>query len=443
LTVRDETQSMTRPGLVEFLPPADTVLRNEFGLGRYWIRVRFDSGEYRFSPTLKRVLTNTTMASQTESVVNEVLGSSDGGEKLKFQTLRQPVLAGQRLEVREQAIPSEEDRKAIEGDEGQDAITVLSDKAGRILEVWVRWHEVPDFYGSEPRSRHYVLDHLTGEVTFGDGLRGFIPPLGFGNIRMAGYQTGGGLAGNKPKDTITQLRTTIPYVDKVTNMEAATAGANAELSSQLLDRAPRTIRHRGRAVTVEDYEDLALLSFAEVDRAKCVPMRNLADDPLDLASPVPGSVSLIIVPRSDLANPQPSLELVSRVHDWLSRACPTTALLTVVGPLYVGVNVIVEIALASLEAASDVERVARQKLAEFLHPLTGGMDKAGWEFGRLPHASDLYTLLGGLSGVDHINLLQIQEFADPPTVDLEKLKKTGRFLVYSGEHTINLVYTGP
>jgi hypothetical protein len=75
--------------------------------------------------------------------------------------------------------------------------------------------------------------------------------------------------------------------------------------------------------------------------------------------------------------------------------------------------------------------------------LTGGHQWTGWEFGRVPQASDLYALLGGVPGVDHINLLKIQEFADPPSLDLEKVKQTGRFLAYSGTHTINLVYTGP
>ncbi len=126
----------------------------------------------------------------------------------------------------------------------------------------MRWHEVADFYGSGPRSRHYVLDHLTGEMRFGDGLNGLIPPAGIGNIRLGALSNRRGKAGNRPAGTIVQLKTTVPYVDKVTNTEAAAGGADAETLDSLLERAPRTLRHGNRAVTVEDYEDLAMSGLA-------------------------------------------------------------------------------------------------------------------------------------------------------------------------------------
>jgi predicted phage baseplate assembly protein len=210
----------------------------------------------------------------------------------------------------------------------------------------------------------------------------------------------------------------------------------------LLNRAPRTIRHRGRAVTSEDYEDLALLTSSEVARARCVPLRNLIDDPLDEKSAVPGAVSVIIIPRLDHEQPQPSVELIDRVQNYLERYSVPTTTVFVVGPLYIRVNVTAEIALTSLDRASEVERVVYQKLVDFLHPLTGGLDGAGWDFGREPHASDLYALLGAVPGVDHVISLATQESADPPSLDLKKVRSTRRFLVYSGTHEIKLVLEG-
>src|SRR5207244_5970818 len=112
-------------------------------------------------------------------------------------TARAPVVLGQQLEVREPHPPPVQDQTAIRADEGPDAITVTGAAAGGAREVWVRWHEVPDFYGSGPRDRHYVLDHLTGEVRFGDGLRGVIQPAGTRNVRLARYQAGGRGRGNR------------------------------------------------------------------------------------------------------------------------------------------------------------------------------------------------------------------------------------------------------
>jgi Baseplate J-like protein len=440
LAVSDDTENFTRPGLIEFLARPDFATRQEFAQPpRYWLRVRWEKGEYALAPRLRRMLLNTTIAAQTLTLRNETLGSSDGSGGQKFRATRAPILAGQRLEVREPEIPSAAEQEALAGENGEgvaeDAITIVRDAAGRPKEIWVRWSEAPDFYASGPRSRHYVLDHLNGEIRFGDGLNGLIPPAGAGNIRLARYQVGGGKAGNKPAGAIVQLKTTVPYVDKVTNTESAAGGADAEVLDSLLQRAPRTIRHGGRAVTSEDYEDLALLSSPEVARAKCIPLRNLIEDPLDQQPATRGEISVIIVPRSSEAKPQPSLELIARVQDYLESHSSPTARVSVVGPLYVRVDVAMEITLVSLEGASVVEQTVRQKLAAFLHPLTGGLDGAGWDFGRKPHASDLYALIEAVPGVDHVHSLTIAETQDQPGVTA-----TGRFLVFSGAHTISLLF---
>jgi predicted phage baseplate assembly protein len=387
------------------------------------------------------VLLNTIIASQTITIRNEILGSSDGTENQIFRTTRSPILIGQQLEVREPEMPSAQERERIEKEEGEKAISFTADATGRPQEIWVCWHEVPDFYGSGSRDRHYVLDHLTGEIQFGDGLNGLIPPIGTGNLRLTRYQTGGGTAGNKPAGTIVQLKTTVPYVDKVTNTEAATGGADAETLDSLRDRVPRTIRHNGRAVTLEDYEDLAMLASPAVARTKCIPLLNLLKNPLEAPNApgqppkAPGEVSVIIVPRSTDTKPLPSLELMTRVQNYLEANSLPTVNISVVGPLYISVNVTTEIALTSLEGASAVEQAVEQKLANFLHPLTGGLDGTGWAFGREPYRSDFYALIEAIPGVDHVRSLDVKEIEDQPGA-----KETGRFLVYSGRHKINLFF---
>ena len=141
------------------------------------------------------------------------------------------------------------------------------------------------------------------------------------------------------------------------------------------------------------------------------------------------------MPRSHEAKPLPSLELLSRVQEYLEAHSVPTAHVSVVGPLYVRVDVQADIALVSLEGASAVEQAVQQKLASFLHPLTGGLDGAGWDFGRQPHHSDVYALIEAVPGVDHLNSLVID-----PNDDQDGVSATGRFLVFSGTHTINLVF---
>jgi predicted phage baseplate assembly protein len=436
LSVIDGTDNFTRTGLIEFLPPADFTARADFGPPpRHWLRAVWLSGVYDVEPRLRRLLLNTTMAAQAVTIRDETLGSSDASINQRFRAARAPVLVGQKLQVREPEVPAAAELARLTAeDDAAETVELVLDATGRPRQIWVRWREVPDFYGSGPRDRHYVLDHQTGEIMFGDGLNGLIPPAGTGNVRLARYRTGGGAAGNRPVGVVTQMKTTVPYVERVANYEPATGGADAETIRTLLERAPRTIRHRDRAVTPEDYEDLAKLASPAVARAKCVPLYDLAADPNATKTEL-GTVSLIIVPVGTEARPLPSQELLNRVRDYLDARRVPTAELVVVAPEYVGVGVEVEIGLATLAGASEIEAEINRRLARYLHPLSGGLDGAGWDFGRKPHKSDLYALLEAVPGVDHVRRLNVQETEERPGA-----RATDRFLVYSGTHNVTLSY---
>jgi hypothetical protein len=427
LVAADGTDRLLQPGVVEFLGPADFVLSEQFGVSGYWIRALFEAGDDQ-PIQLQALLPNTVFATQTITLTNEVLGSSDASAGLQFETTRSPVLAGPQLEVRE---PAQTSTQAVAVVAAPATTTALVSS-----DVWVPWIEVTDFHGSGAQDRHFVLDHISGQVLFGDGVQGRIPPRGVGNVRMARYQTGGGASGNRAAGTIVQLKTTIPYVEKVSNFEAATGGFDAESDDSLLERAPLALRHGGRAVALDDYEDLARAASPEVARAKTVPLRRLQDDPLSNTR-TPGAVSVVIVPQSAEVKPLPSTGLMTLVEDYLRTFCTPTATIAVVGPLYVRVDVTTEIALVTLEGASEVEAAVQAELGSFLHPLTGGRDGAGWDFGRQPYLSDLYAVISDVPGVDHIRQLNINQVEEPTGALL-----TERFLVYSGQHQITLTFVG-
>jgi hypothetical protein len=432
---RDETLGFERPGLMQFIGPPDFATSRLFGKERYWARASFDPGDGSVVPRLRRLHLNTTTAIQSSTIVNEMLGSSNGDEGQTFRTTRTPVLSGQSLEVRELELPTAAERAVLEREEGDDAVRVVADSAGQPSEVWVRWHEMPDFYVSGPRDRHYVIDHLTGEIRFGNGESGWIPPLGINNVRMASYRTGGGTSGNRAIGTVTQLKTTVPYVEKPTNPEAATGGAEAETVDAVRERVPRALRHRNRAVTVEDYEDMAKLASLEVAHTRCVPLRNLETDPLGSA-PFPGMSSVIVVPLSTEQKPLPSRELLSRVETFLEQRVPAGASLVVVGPTYIRIDVTIEVAITSDAVVPVVKTAIEQRLGAFLHPLTGGLDGTGWDFGREAHKSDFYPLIEGVPGVDHVRYLQVN-----PIEELAGIRQTGCFLIYSGQHRVDVVFT--
>jgi Baseplate J-like protein len=430
-TVIDDTDAFRRSGIVRFLAPRDFSPRAEFGRAAYWLRVRTLAGA-GYEPRLRLVRLNTTMASQSVTISSEVLGSSNGKPGQTFRTTRRPILAGQQLEVLEPAMPSADAQRMIRDEERDDAIRRADPADPRGGGVWVRWHEVPNFNASGERDRHYVLNRDTGEVVFGDGLSGRIPFAAPRNIVMATYRIGGGASGNRRAQTIEQLKTAIPYVDRVTNPEPSGGGADPETLDRLLDRAPRQLRHGLRAVTAQDFEDLAMLASPEVGRARCIPLADLAQDP-DGNLTRPGVFTLIIAPVVEasaelIARPVPSMELIRRVRDFLDERRSVEPDLVIVGPEYVAVKVETEFAVTDPDTASDVELAVTRTLSRFLHPAIGRKDGGGWNFGEEPARSDLFALIEDVPGVDHVRELNITRLEDRPGA-----YRTGYFLTCGAE----------
>jgi predicted phage baseplate assembly protein len=358
-----------------------------------------------------------------------VLGSSNGNSRQIFYTFKKPILSGEFLEVSEHQV-------TVSGQLGIEGGT----------EQWTQWQEVPDFYASGPLDRHYVVNREIGEIRFGDGRSGMIPPSGTRNIRMAMYQTGGGTAGNVAAQSLKTLLASNRRIDRAVNCVQATGGANAETREALLDRAPKALRHRGRAVTDEDFEDLAKLASTEVVRAKCVSLIDLAREPSKVITTVDqetegaGKVSVVIVPRSASPKPLPNQALMHKVAVYLRDHSDASVALSVVGPLYLRVDITVQLKLESLQVDSRVKLELQKKFAAFLHPLTG-RNGQGWPFGRRPQKSDIYRLINAVVGINYVEALEIELLADERPGDcdgetVDCVARTGRYLIYSGQHTI-------
>jgi hypothetical protein len=421
--VADETQGFRKSGLIEIIPPGDFNPSEAFGQQGYWLRTCLPPMSV---PALRAVILNTTIVVQGITISNDMLGTSSGEPSQRFRSTYPSVLDGQRLEVCEPTLPAETERSVL--DPG--AIQETTEPAGKTV-YWVRWQEVQTFHASGPRDRHYILDHTLGEVYFGDGQNGLIPPILRGNLRMS-YRTGGGSAGNQPALGIKQLVNAVPYVQKVVNWVPATGGNDVESVAALMERGPLELRHGGRAVAREDFEDLARKASREVARARCVPQCDVRTDPAGLWRK-PGLVSLIVVPRTEDTMPVPSGDLLDRVKSYLDARRLLTADLVVVGPDYARVNVEVEVIVSQPQAANRVEQAVASALKRFLHPLTGGPTSLGWDFGHVPQRSHFYALLEKIPGVSYVGNLNFTIVPERPEAG-----KARHLLVCSGRHTLSM-----
>jgi hypothetical protein len=145
-------------------------------------------------------------------------------------------------------------------------------------------------------------------------------------------------------------------------------------------------------------------------------------------------VSVVIVPEAGGERPQPSHGLLQQVKQFLDARCPVGVELVVLGPLYVAYRVEAGVAVADGRAPATVTALCVQALRRFLHPLAGGTDGAGWNFGVPPHLSDFYALLAGVDGVDHVRSLRLRT-----DTALPDLLQSGLYLACSGDHQVRAV----
>lgn len=393
---KDGTRNFSHSGFVEFVGPKDFRKGRRFGDNLYWIRARLEMGGYDQPPRVNRVLLNTVEAYNLTSYGETVLGSSNGTPNQFFKFPRGPVLDGEHLVVIEPERPHDAIVRALSQHHGVEAVSEVEDGFA------VRWQRVDSFYESVGSDRHYTKDVVTGEIRFGDGVRGMIPPKGDRNVRAGFYQVGGGDDGNVPPESITILKDNIAYILGVTNPFAATGGSDLETIDEVRERGPHVLKSRNRAVTAEDFEWLAREASNSVARVKALP-----------ATDREGEVTVIVVPKvSDRQEaleekPIPSTELLRRVKTWLDDRRLVTTRINVVKPRYLELSVEVTISRRVSGSSDRIKRDILRELHRFLHPLLGGRDSRGWPFGRSVYKVDLFHVVERVEGVDFVERVRI------------------------------------
>jgi hypothetical protein len=431
VSYKDATDGLIRQEILQLQIPRGFEKFSIFGQSSYWIKGSLKKGRYDELPVLSGIFPNTTWTMQAETILDEILGSSNGEEKQDFQFNKLSVLDGEQVRVLE--VLSQEETEQLEKNIGPDAIVEEKDELDRVVGTWVLWKKVAYFFDSKPEDRHYKLDRAVGLLEFGDGIHGQIPPAGQDNIRAFSYQAGGGAAGNILAGEIQTLSTAIAGVESVVNPVAADGGADKATLEDMLDIGPGIISHRRRAVTIEDFELLAFEASRKIKKVRCLPNTN------NNLQPETGWVTVIIVPESKDDKPQPSLVLRREVQRYLAERSDGLVAnrehIYVVGPIYEPIDLEVDIYAESIDVASEAENQAREILKKFFHPLTGGPQGIGWEFGRGLALSDIYAQLEGIPGVDHIENLR---FAGDSVKSEQVAKVAPNSLLAGGSLTINM-----
>lgn len=144
--------------------------------------------------------------------------------------------------------------------------------------IYSKWTQVQHLLDYGPNDLVYTVKSDENDVVsiyFGDGVSGAIPVNS--SVIRAMYRVGGGNLGNVSANTVD----TIVYIPSLTSSQtnalssaitvingtAAIGGSNPESNAEIRVSAPLSLRSSNRAITLEDYENLAI-SVTGVGKAK-------------------------------------------------------------------------------------------------------------------------------------------------------------------------------
>lgn len=394
LVVQDTTRALGESGLLSLAFATEPKPASLFGQTRTWLRLRPSrtdpAGEWR--PQIRGAYLNAVWARAAETLSREPLGSSDGRPLLTVRVSR-PPLVHESLELRVRESLGSEELDALRADDPDRVLSDVVDLPGH----WVRWDATADTADHGSDERVYALDEALGEIRFGDGRHGMIPPIGRDAVVAFRYErTEPPLPGqdDAPANRV-RARDALNLVTPVESVEAAFAadraagGAAPETDERVLRFGYARLRHRDRAVTAEDFQDIALQSSIEVAQAACMVRA--------------GRIRLVVVMR-DGGGPNAAQvrELRRRLLDASAPGLAVPGALRIDGPRVRKLRVGLCLAVARLDDAGIVAEAARRAVQRLFDPVLGGNDGGGWPLGAAPRDDDIAARLLDLPKLESI-----------------------------------------
>lgn len=312
---------------------------------------------------------------------------------------------------------------------------------GRNSLFWEDWIRVDSFDSSGPTDRHYVLNDDAAEILFGNNERGAIPQnLGMNNISIISCQTGGTEKGNIKTNEINKLSVKIESLRDINVIKSTPAegGRDKETIHEAKQRARKELNKVYKAVTCEDYEELAKMTPGlRVAKVKAIPLfePGLNGYP---ANQVKAKVCIVAVPYSSAEKPLPSKQFVENMRRHLNKFRLITTEIEVIPPEYVKITVS---AVVVVEQHINLNsQKIKDALQEMLSPVGSGEASEGWDFGRTVYKGDIYGRIKQISGVEYVRDLRIQFEGRAAEIDSGgDVRLYPHAIVYSGEHKIHVI----
>ncbi|MBO5551226.1 MAG: hypothetical protein J5966_04635, partial [Lachnospiraceae bacterium] len=442
MRVVDNTKDFSRSGAVSFIPPTDMREHTLEGKRRFWIRIRrthAESGEEKpiFLPKIRRIMLNVVNVSNVVTGNEENYYMSDTTPNQRFPLQGDHILDAEVWVNERDTITREEIDRFVE--ERPDDIKLEYDMLGAVSAVYVRWNETSSFINGSDR-RSYMIDRVTGEIIFSDGVKADIPRVTDDISFKVRPRSSDGASGNVAVGAINATAATELYIERVYNPVRAYGGSNLETTAEALKRGGNLIYGRNRLVSMNDYI-YTILEFSDsIDKAACIPGETVD------GRGTPADISFVLLMK-DFNEGSFSFH---RIAAPLKKHLLENSALTiasghvyVVEPIFVNISVSIWAEITDMEESFETQSLISRTLYDYFNPVST-KDGSGWEIGVIPKRSQILMRLGALKSHAVIrNMSIVVHYVDKSgehETDLESLTVSPFMVSRSGTHQVNIVY---
>ncbi|MGB3801814.1 MAG: baseplate J/gp47 family protein, partial [Lewinella sp.] len=224
-----------------------------------------------------------------------------------------------------------------------------------------------------------------------------------------------------PEGSIAKLLSPVAGLKGIEQAYPSFGGRPPEANDRFDRRVSELLRHKGRAITLHDYESLVLEAFPRVYRVKCLThtlgVRGDADRDMERA---PGNVTVVVVPdvkQVSAVNPYeprlPAAELEAIRQNCSERAAPC-ATISVLNPAYERIRLTLCVRFHPGKSTAFYRNRLQQDLRGLLAPWTRAEAAGDISFGGRFYYSTAVHFVEELEYVDFVRDLRILDPEEGP-----------------------------
>lgn len=447
LKVVADTKNLSKSGMVMFIPPEDFTEITLEGNRGYYIRMVRDSEptEAEGSNELPHILDiqlNGVKVKNTEHLREENLYLDEVTKGARFLIHADNILEAD-VWVNEFGLLSDFEMKEFER-KNPDNIRVETNMQGEVSAFFVKWKETTRFE-SETDPRSYMIDRISNELIFGDGINTYIPQV-VNDVAVKIVATvSAGKAGNVPVGSIDTAMGNLMFIGSIYNPMEAYGGTDIESTEAALIRGANIISGRRRLVSMKDYVN-EIKSFSElIDQVKGISGYN------GVGEKQSGALTFLLLLKEHKDKSGTFHRIQEELKAHLLSCCEMTMNgeeLYIAEPVFVEISVMAWVRAKRMQDSFEIQSRLQKIIAEYLSVGTKNanddqVDLSGhFSIGQIPTVNQILQRINGYKENAIIrNIAITAKFTDVygrHEVDLKELKVTPFMVVCSGQHKIHI-----